>query len=308
MPTTYFSNFNTVQYSNTSAIDITERVVLGNTSVLNTFIYYPTELNYNIRSDNLAYNAYGDPYASWVLYLTNNIIDPYYDWYLTDDQFSSFVDCKYGSVPLAQQKVKYFINDWTGQSDISPAGYNALTSNQKTYWYPNIDYNFNPFSYSRKQVDWKISTNFVININTTSNSQFIADELVQIQVSYTNSNNSYNAVGQGQVISTYQNNIIIQHITSANSFIPTDNTYSINTNSSYCYGVESGSNVNIISTNFISNNIPIDTYVYWAPVYYYDYENEINEGNKIINILLPQYLNTFVKGVNTLLAASKSGV
>jgi hypothetical protein len=294
MPLTYFTNFKQSPYSNSAAVDITERVMVSNNTLKNPFLFYPVELNEGIRPDNLAYAAYGDPYASWVIYLCNNILDPYYEWYLTTDQFNNYITKKYGSVPLSQQKVKYFQNNWVDQPGISIAAYNALTSNQMGYWEPNLNQYGSPIDYVRKQTDWTSTTNYILNLGVTGNTTtFINDEVVQI--SYGPGSN-----GQAQVIQAGNNYLIVQHI--FNNAFPNGNV--VISNTSYCYGTESEANVLITSCAFISNNIPEDTYVYWSPVYYYDDENATNEGNKVVQMLQPQFLNAFIGDVQTLLSSN----
>ena len=95
---TYFKNFNTIQYGNNSVVDITERVVVLNNVGKNPYVYYPLDITDGARSDQIADASYNDPYSSWVLYLSNDIVDPYYEWYLTQDQFNNFIITKYGSI------------------------------------------------------------------------------------------------------------------------------------------------------------------------------------------------------------------
>jgi hypothetical protein len=290
---TYFTNFSNTVYSNSVAVDITERVVVSNTTTSNPFLYYPLTLNEGIRPDNIAYAAYGDPYASWVLYLCNGIIDPYFDWYLSTDQFNSFIIDKYGSVPIAQQRIKYFINNWLDQSTITPAGYEALTANQQSYWQPNYTTSANPSSYSRANTDWTTTTNFVINVGVNGDTaKFIFDEVVNISQVSGNLN--------AQVLQSDPTFLILQHIQFPYG---SSNGFSV-ANGSTVTGLQSGVSVTTTSFAIVSNNIPEDTQAYWAPLTYYDWENAKNEGNKIINVLQPQYLSNFVTMVKGLLQSN----
>jgi hypothetical protein len=49
------------------------------------------------------------------------------------------------------------------------------------------------------------------------------------------------------------------------------------------------------------SNIPAEELSYWDPVYLYDYENEINERNKTIQVLKSDYSDQFAKQLKTLL-------
>jgi hypothetical protein len=60
---------------------------------------YKTFYNYTIkdgeRADIVAYKEYDDSSLDWIIYVINNVIDPYYDWYMTYDNFVSFLESKY---------------------------------------------------------------------------------------------------------------------------------------------------------------------------------------------------------------------
>ena len=116
----YFNGFNTITYSNTLAIDLTERVVVLTKPILaNPYVYYPQDIVG--RADTVALNDFNNPYYSWILYLGNNIIDPYYGWYLSPEQFDEFIQIKYGSFQLAMTKIAYFTNNWVDQPNLFPA-------------------------------------------------------------------------------------------------------------------------------------------------------------------------------------------
>src|SRR6266404_8093910 len=105
MSQTYFRNFNTIAYANTPAVDLTERIVVQRSTQYNPYIFYPLDISDGVRPDMVAYTNWGDPFTSWVLYLTNDIIDPYYEYYLTREQFINFINDKYGTVTKSQQLI-----------------------------------------------------------------------------------------------------------------------------------------------------------------------------------------------------------
>ena len=286
MAESYFKNFNLIQYANSSVVDITERVVIQDNTLTNPYYYYPVDITNDIRADVVAYNVFQDPYLSWLIYLTNGIHDPYYDWYLVDYEFNLFIKEKYGSIENAMQKVKYYRNQWYESSNLTIGGYDALTPRQQQYWEPNYDIltTGRLLDYSRKRNDFIVSTNFVINFQISGNSYFIEDEVVQISYS------GYSD-GKGQVLGSNATNIFVQHISEVPVFTLPD-TPPIGPN--YCYGKESGSNCVIVSAIFVSNNIHAEELDYWAPVYYYDYEVERNEGNKTIRIVKADLAQPFI--------------
>jgi len=47
------------------------------------------------KIEDVAWKFYGDPEYHWVIMLFNDIIDPFYDWVLFDNEFLQFLDNKY---------------------------------------------------------------------------------------------------------------------------------------------------------------------------------------------------------------------
>lgn len=61
----------------------------------NTFYYYT--IKEGERADIVAYNEYNDSSLDWIIYLINNVTDPYYDWYMTPENFISYLESKYNT-------------------------------------------------------------------------------------------------------------------------------------------------------------------------------------------------------------------
>jgi hypothetical protein len=57
--------------------------------------------NYDVadgeRPEDIAFKYYGDPEYHWVILMTNNITDRYYQWPLTQPQFQEHIKDKYGA-------------------------------------------------------------------------------------------------------------------------------------------------------------------------------------------------------------------
>ena len=57
--------------------------------------------NYDVRDgerpEDIAFKLYGDPELHWVILMTNNITDRYYQWPLTQPQFQEYMTDKYGA-------------------------------------------------------------------------------------------------------------------------------------------------------------------------------------------------------------------
>lgn len=55
-------------------------------------------------ASEIAFKTYEDETLDWVIYITNNIIDPKYDWPLGYRDFINFITKKYGSVENASRE------------------------------------------------------------------------------------------------------------------------------------------------------------------------------------------------------------
>jgi hypothetical protein len=297
MPATYFKHFNRFNYANTPAIDLTERVVVQRGSQFNPFQYYPLNISDGIRADMIAHNIWGDPYASWILYLTNNIIDPYYDFYLTREQFIQFINEKYGTVTKAQQLILYYQTDWSAAEPININAYEALDAGQKKYYEPNYANTSFVQNYTQKKHQLTVSTNYVLSLTISGNAvPFIDTEMLHI--SYLPGSN-----GTAQFIAGTGAEIYVQHgVGDAFPYPDNPNTSVVIGGSSYVYGVESGANAAITDYSIVSMNIPLDEEIFWSPVYAYDYEETKNAGNRIVNILQPKYVPAFINNTANLLS------
>ena len=56
--------------------------------------------NYDVRDgekpEDVAVKWFGDPEYHWVILMTNNITDRFYEWPMTQPQFQNFIEDKYG--------------------------------------------------------------------------------------------------------------------------------------------------------------------------------------------------------------------
>ena len=129
----YFDKFPTISYGNNNVVDITRRVALLEKISTDPFAFYPYDITSNERADQLSHRYYEDPYKSWILYLGNKIVDPYYEWYLSDDEFQEYIVNKYGSYVNAADKIKYYRNNWVNTEDITVSFWDSLPKTLKCF-------------------------------------------------------------------------------------------------------------------------------------------------------------------------------
>lgn len=308
--TQFFKKFPVISYSNTSAVNLLARVNMSKMALDNKQAYYSYVVPDGMKPDHLSYNYYDNPDYVWLIALANQIVDPYYDYPITDLDLTNLIIEKYGSIANAQQKILYFQTNWASDtSNISVAQYNRFaqdpyTIGQQKYWAPNINQNNIIFEYVRKQEDWTVTTNKVVQMTIfpytelytengytldTENGydmaapeggiydQFLVGELV-----------TQNGVIVGTVSGVGQNYINIQHI----AVMPT---------AGFIEGVTSNAVASVTAPVVLSQNIADIELQYWSPVSAYTYEITKNTANKSINLLNNSFAQQATKELKQLL-------
>lgn len=108
------------------ATDITRRFSVAN-FVRNAAVtfdeYYVQDGD---RPDTVAYDYYDDQTLDWLVLLTNEIHDPYYEWPLSYEQFRSYLRQKYTSVEYAMSNVHHYEQILQEQKNIIENGFQRI--------------------------------------------------------------------------------------------------------------------------------------------------------------------------------------
>jgi len=97
----FFTYFPRVDYDGKEVINLLTRTKLNKQAVVDTTGLLDFTLRDGDRQDIVSYLAYKDPEQAWLVNYANDVIDPYHDWYLSTDDFNSYVEKKYGSQQAA---------------------------------------------------------------------------------------------------------------------------------------------------------------------------------------------------------------
>lgn len=266
----YFDKIPTITYNGTLCKNLLARARLSDQTRAQKAVFYPYTMENADRIDILSNDYYDDPGYTWLIWLTNNTIDPYYDMALDDDNFIQYIIKKYGSYEAASRKIYFYRNNWYDYPDtqITVAQFNGLDSSFRKYYEPIIDNNLAPAAYKRKRHDDVVATNKILTLtisNTTGT--FTVGEEVRIDAS------NYAFV-------TFANSSVVtcQHVTGAFEVSDT------------ITGQESNAQADIATVTVIAETIASTDVGYWTPVTYLDYEQEQNEDKKTIQLLDPRYV------------------
>lgn len=273
----YFDKLPLINYNGKVSRNILSRAQLTPETRNNTSVFYPYTMEEADRADTLSYLYYDNSDYMWLIWMANNVVDPYHDLPLSENDFTSFIANKYGSMNEAAQQIKYWRNEWAGdESILTPAQYQALEVsydeqtgkrvNKKKYYDPVLDIYFNISGYKRKQVDWLCSTNKTVTFQATVTGTPVVGERVSV-----NSNNF------GYVVNVDGTTVILQHIIGSFAL---GNTLT---------GSKSGATINITNTPYVQTNIPDEEIMYWNPVSMLDYERLINDKKKELTLVDARY-------------------
>jgi hypothetical protein len=290
MPERYFIKFPQIEYANATCVDITKRPILSDKLTLNPSVFEQYTIKYNTRPDIVAENFYDDSMYDWLVYLNNGIIDPYYGWTMDDNDFEQHIVNKYGSVAEAMKRIYLYKLNWADtDAEITPSYYNTnLPDGLKKYYTPRFGQDNKIVSYIRKSDNTATNTNKLIQFDVSfeTGNTFYVNEIVDIK-----DKDTATIVGGGEITFSNSTTIVIKNIsgnTSANNLV---------------IGESSNSIANISLSTTLQENITDDVAVYWSPVYYYEYEVELNQATKNIRLLQPNYaleaaeeLRTSMKG------------
>ena len=110
----YFENFPEVIYDGKLVKDITRRNRFVRGLQNNPLLYMPYTVEEGERAEDIANFYYGSVDYVWLIYMANNIIDPYHEWPLNTIEFNDMLIEKYAEASgLTGQDVL----DWTRTDD-----------------------------------------------------------------------------------------------------------------------------------------------------------------------------------------------
>ena len=283
----FFERFPVIDYDGKPAINLMKRVDIASTVKEYYSRFYTYTIDKDDRIEHLAYNYYDDVNLDWLIYLVNDINDPYYGVVLSELDFQDFIVKKYGSLDNALQTIVHWKNNWESDDTIlSSEQYNNLIADRKKYWGP-IYNSFGTSGYVRQKEDIIVTTNKYVSLNlaTTANAAAsVGDILIK------DSNSSV----YGTVAWANTSAITVQHVygdwTAGSDYTVTKRGAS----DTYTVDADSVSVRQVINTN---------EEVYFSAVTSYDFEDDLNERNREVFIVDSDNASSLNKQLNDMMNA-----
>ena len=118
----YFENFPTVNYdikknNNFNLLtNITLRYKIQSKLKDKRAVFYDYQIKDGQRGDEIAFKYYGDETLDWVIYITNDIVDPQFDWPMDHRVFTNFIKEKYTTISSAKSTIHHYEKILNSQS------------------------------------------------------------------------------------------------------------------------------------------------------------------------------------------------
>ena len=142
MASFYFENFPKVSYDikkNGKVENVTNIMLRYKfNAVIKNLVspYYDYTIEDGDRADIIAFNAYDDYTLDWLIYMVNDIIDPNFDWPLSQRTLQAYISEKYGSIARSQATVHEYrkiLNQQSVLSDGTVVPKRTLVVDETTY-------------------------------------------------------------------------------------------------------------------------------------------------------------------------------
>jgi hypothetical protein len=263
----YFNKIPTIIYDGQVAKNLLARAKLSDQTIKNKNSFYPYIMDDTDRADTISQHYYEKPGYTWLIWMANNTIDPYYSLALTEDDFNNHIISKYGSQAKAMRKIAFYRTKFNSETRISVSQYSALIPRFMKYYEPVLDAYGAIIEYKRK-VDQDITnTNKIITLSLSNvNKQLTVGEEVQVD-----------GINYAFVTLVDGNTISCQHV---NGTFASGNIIT---------GKESGATATVVSATTVIETIAFTDAAYWEAISQYDYERELNEEKKEVNLLDARY-------------------
>jgi hypothetical protein len=274
----YFKNFPQIAYTldqDAQSFKIVPNMlakVRFNQAVIdNSSLYFQYDVKDGERPEDIAYRVYKDPTKHWVILIANEVLDPQYDWVLSQTNFEKYINTKYSSLTINLNPTETY----TGNYQVSEIAYQGGNSvDQSSVEATVVSYNSTSKSLILKFANSTLATN--VNITGVTSAQ--THNVISV---------AYNNDGYNWASNTTSHFKVTER--STNSYDRTINTKTYKVSAKdYNHFSDSvfNRNTNVTTTDSYTLNdgsvLGVEKTV--SPMSYYDYENELNEAKRKIKL------------------------
>lgn len=282
----YFRKFPITIYNDVPSLNILKRVDFNKNIKSFLSAFYSYSVPQGERIETVAHDYYNDVDYDWLIYLANDIHDPYHDIALSPEDFKANIIKKYGSVERAQKKTFVYRNNYRGDDTMLTEGaYAALPGERKKYWAPVMGH-WGLMGYQRDESEIYSSTNRIISFS-------FADEVANtFTVGETVTSDKDLATATVATCNTTY--VTLKHV--AGDWEGYSSDFNVT-------GDDSGEIITFSTDTYklLKDVIPLSEQVYFSKYSYYDYEDEQNESKREVYLIESDYAETVNKQLDELL-------
>ena len=261
----YFRYFPTITYEGERVTDITRRVKISEKLQADPYLFLPYTVTGDDRPEDIARFYYNDVNKVWMIYLANNIIDPYTQWPLSNEKFESTIRKKYA------HEVSFI------GSSVSVSGNSVRVNGHGFKTTDPVIYNANTVIGGLA----KLATYYVIRVN---------ENVFKLATSPANAKNNV-AIN---ITSTTTNSTVHTLEINVNTFLTST---LIDTNVVYCEN-KVDPTIRVSYDTYRLGTVPIGE---WTPIRIYEYELQENENRRTIWLVNADYAQRVEKDLKSLM-------
>lgn len=143
MSSSYFSNIPLIEYDGQNLINLMINSRMTQEVLTTTAAFYPYTLQDGDTPTTIAAKYYGSIQYVWLVYFSNNIIDPVSQWYKSAENFDLYMIDLYGDLETATSTVLYYSSaDDETYPTVTPTTYSFMTNEQRMGFVPIYAYDF----------------------------------------------------------------------------------------------------------------------------------------------------------------------
>lgn len=306
----YFRHFPQIKHSGRDVTDVTKRVAFLERVATDPRVFLPYTIPEGMRPEDVAYYYYDDAGFVWLVYLANNIVDPYIQWPLSQQNLEGHIEEKYlyacaecainTTSIFDEVKAKFLVlldayNKQYSSSEVLV--YDSAYADAWDYIGININNTYlktliddyydalvaNGISYDPATLSSVTSITSAINVSTLMGD--IPEAIRRIIVRIPNKNvlkKEFNVLQWSRSASSQVRNIVYYANVDDPELKISVDTYNLNTSP------------DVLDQNFFAND--------WYPVRVYEYEFQENENKRQIFLVDRTFKNRTLSELKSLMA------
>lgn len=311
----YFRFFPKTKHSGRDVTDLTKRVAFLDRVVKNPLVFMPYTVEEGMKPEDVAYYYYDDTNWVWLIYLANNIVDPYLDWPLDTKRLEEYIEEKYVYACAECAIATTSIFDEVKTTTVA-----LVDALNKGFTTSEIGFYTDDYAEVAEYISLNLKDEYMVSLLESYTAALIDNDIEYDIKTKTSLTDVTSALNINNIFALGNNTPIPEGLRRVIVLVPDKDvlkrTFSVanwsrSTNSAVkniVYYISNEDNetkisVNTYEVNTSLNKLDIDfDPSKWDPVRVYDYEFELNESKRQIFLIDRAYKNLTLKELKSIMA------